>query len=172
MVGWSSRWPIRGLIGGLLLLGAGQLTVQAYRASYTHADNPRNPYVYAHTLSSLLSLVERVDALAAADPEGEKLVIQVMAKGGDYWPLPWYLRRFENVGWWGEVAEDVVVPIVIASTGFGPELELVLGETHQMAGYYGLRPSVFLQLYVERQLWGRYLEAQENRGPGGNAAGD
>jgi uncharacterized protein (TIGR03663 family) len=161
MVGWSRRWPVRLTIVGLLLLGAGQLTMQAYRASYPYADHPRNPYVYAHTLGSALRLVERVEGLAEVDPRGEGLMIKVMAKGGDYWPLPWYLRRFERVGWWGAVADDPVAPVVIASPAFAPELDLILAETHQMAGYYGLRPAVFLQLYVERELWERYLGEEE-----------
>jgi uncharacterized protein (TIGR03663 family) len=153
----SRRLPIRVGLVALVLAGAGQLTVQAYRASYTHSDNPRNPYVYAHTLGSVLGLVDRVEALALVDPRREELVIKVMAKGGDYWPLPWYLRRFERVGWWDAVAEEPAAPIVIVSPAFASELESVLGETHQMAGYYGLRPGVFLQLYVERDLWARYL---------------
>jgi predicted membrane-bound mannosyltransferase len=144
-----------------LLLGAGQLTMQAYRASYPYADHPRNPYVYAHTLESALRLVERVEGLAEVDPRGGGLMIKVMAKGGDYWPLPWYLRRFERIGWWGSVAEDPVAPVVIASPAFAPELDPILAETHQMAGYYGLRPAVFLQLYVERELWERYLGEEE-----------
>jgi predicted membrane-bound mannosyltransferase len=164
LISWSWRVPIRLMLAGLLLLGTAQLTVQAYRASYTHNDNPRNPYVYAHTLRSVLDLVERVNKLSAVDSDGNRLLIKVIARGGDYWPLPWYLRSFERVGWWGEVPEDPVAPVVIVSPGFAAELEPVLGETHQMAGYFGLRPSVFLQMYVERELWERYLAEQD---PGG-----
>jgi hypothetical protein len=36
-----------------------------------------------------------------------------------------------------------------------------LGETHQMAGYYGLRPSVFLMLFVERETWRDYLNLDD-----------
>jgi uncharacterized protein (TIGR03663 family) len=161
LVNCSRRMPVRVTVAGLLLVGTMQLTVQAYRASYTHCDNPRNPYVYAHTLRSALGLVDRVNALSAVDPSGRQLLIKVMARGGDYWPLPWYFRGFERVGWWGEVAEDPVAPVVIVSPAFASELEPILGETHQMAGYYGLRPSVFLQMYVERGLWERYLAAQD-----------
>ncbi len=172
LVGWSSRWPIRATVAGLLLVGSGHLALQAYRASYIYFDHPRNPYVYAHTLSSVLGLVERVEGLAKVDPGGEGMLIKVMARNGDYWPLPWYLRRFERIGWWGEVPEDPVAPVVIASPGFAPELESILGESHQMAGYYGLRPAVFLQLYVERALWERYLEAQERSELGEAGGGD
>ena len=166
VVGWSRWWPMRVVPAIVVLVGAVQLTVQAYRASYTYCDNSRNPYVYAHTLSSVLRLVDRVEDLARVDPREDKLLIKVMAKGGDYWPLPWYLRRFEQVGWWGEVAEDPVAPVVIASPAFAPQLEQVLGETHQMAGYFGLRPTVFLQLYVERGLWERYLTGAAGGGRG------
>jgi predicted membrane-bound mannosyltransferase len=149
---------MRWLVTGLIVAAGVQLTVQAYRASYVYIDSPRNPYVYAHTLRSVVELAERVEELARSDPRGEALLIKVMAEGGDYWPLPWYLRRFRQVGWWGEMAEDPAAPVVIASPSFAVELERSLGGTHQMAGYYGLRPAVFLQLYVERGLWDRYLK--------------
>jgi hypothetical protein len=42
-----------------------------------------------------------------------------------------------------------------------PELTERLGETHQMAGYYGLRPSVFLMLFVERETWRAYLDLED-----------
>ena len=80
LVGWSGRWPIRATVAGLLLAGAGHLGLQAYRASYVYFDNPRNPYVYAHTLSSVLGLVERVEGLAKVDPGGERMLIKVMAQ--------------------------------------------------------------------------------------------
>jgi hypothetical protein len=157
---WSRQW-MRLVMGLLLLGGSAQLAVQAYRTSYSHAENPRNPYVYAHTLSSVLGLVERVEALAPVDDREPGLEIKVMARGGDYWPLPWYFRGFARVGWWSEIAADPIAPVLIVSPGYGAELEGRLAATHVMTGYYGLRPGVFLQLYVERGLWERYLATKE-----------
>jgi predicted membrane-bound mannosyltransferase len=160
---WWARWlPLRVIMVLLLLLGSGQLGFQAYRAAIPYADSQRNPYVYAQTLESTLSLVDRVRAIARVHPEGHDMLVQVMARGGDYWPLPWYFRELGRTGWWAQVPANPVAPVVIASPGFEAQLTERLGGTHQMAGYYGLRPGVFLLLMVERETWRAYLDLDED----------
>jgi uncharacterized protein (TIGR03663 family) len=161
LVTWARWLPMRVLVTGLLLGGSAHLGVQAHRAAYEYADSRRNPYVYAQTLESTLNLVERVKGLGRVHPDGRDMLIQVMARGGDYWPLPWYLREFRRTGWWAQVPANPVAPVVIASPGFEAELSERLGATHQMAGYYGLRPAVFLMLFVERETWRAYLDLDE-----------
>jgi hypothetical protein len=71
------------------------------------------------------------------------------------WPLPWYLRKFKHVGCWESVPADPYAPIMLASA----KLQAGLDEqkTHLMVGYYELRPRVFLELYVQLDLWKAYL---------------
>jgi uncharacterized protein (TIGR03663 family) len=161
LIQWARCLPVRAAVVVLLLAGTAQLGLQAYRAAVPFADSQRNPYVYAQTLESTLTLVERVEDLARVHPQGHDMLVQVMARGGDYWPLPWYLRQFTRTGWWAQVPANAVAPVVIASPGFEAELTEQLGETHQMAGYYGLRPSVFLMLFVERETWRDYLNLDD-----------
>jgi hypothetical protein len=47
---------------------------------------------------------------------------------------------------------------VIASASL--QLQLDARGTHVMVGYFQLRPQVFLEFYVERDLWSRYLAQQ------------
>ena len=161
VVRWGRHWTWRGTVAALVLLGATHLGLQAYRASYPYADSQRNPYVYAHTLRNTLDLVDIVDELVHSGPEGLNTVVQVMARGGDYWHLPWYLRHCHRVGWYAEVPPDAAAPVLIASPEFAPALEAKLGQTHEALGYYGLRPGVFLQLHAERHLWEAFLKARE-----------
>jgi uncharacterized protein (TIGR03663 family) len=139
----------------LLLAGAGQLAAQAWQASVPFAADRRNPYVYAQTSPGLLELVEKVSGLAEVSPSKHHLRINVIAPGGEYWPLPWYFRGFDQVGWWDNLPEDPYVPVMIVSAdlkqGF-PEKE-----THPMREVFELRPGVFLKLYVESQLWQDYV---------------
>jgi uncharacterized protein (TIGR03663 family) len=162
LIQWARWLPIRVVVVALLLAGSAQLAVQAYRAAVPYADSQRNPYVYAQTLESTLMLVERVQRLAKVHPQGHAMLVQVMARGGDYWPLPWYFREFTRIGWWAQVPDNPVAPVVIASPMFEPELMERLAETHQSAGYYGLRPSVFLMLFVERETWRAYLDRDDD----------
>lgn len=157
LLGAVRAMPSRVAAAAAILVACGQLGVQAAHGSFGYAADPRNPYVYAHTSPNLLHLVRRMENLARAHPLGRSMVVKVIAAGGDYWPLPWYLRRFERVGWYSAPPEDPRASAVIASPRWAPELE-GRGMTNLVAaGHFGLRPAVFLQLRVEPDLWSAYM---------------
>jgi len=139
----------------LFLAGAGQLAAQAWQASHDYSADPGNPYVYVQTAPDILNLVDQVTALAEFSPEGHRMVVKVMADEGDYWPLPWYLRRFERIGWWAEMPPDPWAPVMIVSAKFGAALDEK--KTHRMVGIFALRPGVFFELYVDAGLWRDYM---------------
>ena len=143
-----------------LLAGAGQLAWQAWRAAIVLPADPRNPWVYAHTAPGLLDLVARIKAIAATQPQPEQTVIQVFGRGGDYWPLPWYLRGFKRVGWWPEVQSDQRAPIMVASASLNADLDEKTNKRWLMVGLFPQRPGVGLELYVEFELWKKYLAAR------------
>lgn len=146
------KWP------GVFILGlAAQLGWQAYRASHVLHSDRRNPYVYAQTAPDLLNLAPKLEAIIKSSPEGLKTVVKVIGDNGDYWPLPWYFRRFENVGWYEKMPDDPWAPIIIVSQ----KLEAALDERSEkkwvMIGYTELRPQRFLETYVELELWKRHV---------------
>jgi predicted membrane-bound mannosyltransferase len=146
------------LVALLLLVPAGQLAWQAWRASVPFAADRRNPYVYAQTLSSLIDLVERAEGIARVAPTGFDSVIKVVVPENDYWPLPWYLRRFKNVGWYDRVPDDPFAPIIILDSKLDARLDDKSNRKWIMAGLTELRPGVFLELYVELELWKKFVE--------------
>jgi hypothetical protein len=93
------------------------------------------------------------------------MLVKVIAPGSDYWPLPWYLRGFNQVGWWAEMPADPFAPMMIVSAKFHAGLDEK--KTHVMAGVFELRPGIFLELYVRSDLWRAYLDAAKAR-PEGN----
>jgi uncharacterized protein (TIGR03663 family) len=142
----------------LLLAAAGQLAVQAWQGGHRYTADRRNPCVYAQTSPNLLELTEELNALAGAHPQGRQLLVKVVAPGSDYWPLPWYLRGFTQVGWWSELPPDPFAPVMIVSTRLNADLDR--SGSHIEAGLFELRPGAFLSLYVESGLWRAYLEAK------------
>jgi uncharacterized protein (TIGR03663 family) len=110
----------------LLVESSIHLTWQAYQASYTYCADSRNPYVYAHPTEEVFTIARFAEDAARVHPDGYRMKVQVVCPGHDYWPLPWYLRKFEvnsSVYWWdgvpvsGEALNEVPpAPLVIASS--------------------------------------------------------
>ncbi|HYG35231.1 MAG TPA: flippase activity-associated protein Agl23 [Clostridia bacterium] len=144
----------------LLLAGAGHLAWLSWLTNTTYAADPRNPYIYAQTSRDIFKTIDQIEALAKVHPQGNKMLIQVMSADDDYWPLPWYLRRFEQVGWWGEIPKNPYAPVMIVSARMHANLDEK--KTHLMVGYFELRPQVLFELYVELDLWKEWLA---KRGP-------
>lgn len=155
------RWA-KWLVGALLVAAAWQLGCQAWRANGRFCADPRNPYVYAHTSPDLLNLVKRVEAIAAVHPAHRDMVIEVCANPYDTWPLPWYFRKFRNVGYWiyaGDVPMDLRPAIVIASMDQEPAVSARLGADWQ-AEFYGVRPQVLLTIRIQKDFWETFIEGR------------
>jgi hypothetical protein len=140
-----------------ILALAAQLGWQSFRASFVYSADRRNPYVYAQTVPDILNLFKKAEGIATVAPEGFQTIIKVIAKDGDYWPLPWYLRRFEKVGWYEKVPDDPFAPIVIFSKSLDARLDERSEKKWIMVGYNELRPQVFFEMYVELELWKKYV---------------
>lgn len=143
----------------LLLLGAAQLGWQAYKTSFVFQNDTHNPYIYSPTLPDADRFRTQLEALAQGHPDKFKMVIQVVSKDGYYWPLPWYLRRFnvDKIGYYTQVPETLFAPIVLASPEFDETLTPRL-KGHVMTGFVGLRSGVMFQTFVEQGLWEAYLK--------------
>jgi uncharacterized protein (TIGR03663 family) len=151
---------LRAAVAMALLAGAAHLGAQAWRAAFPFATDQRNPWVYAHTSPDLLRLVGQVSEIAAARPRAAETVIKVVGRGGDYWPLPWYLRGFRQVGFYSAMPEDPWAPLMIVNSKFDAELDEQSGKKWLIVGLFQHRPNVFFELYVELELWKRYLESR------------
>jgi uncharacterized protein (TIGR03663 family) len=168
----------------LLFDASVHLTWQAYRCNYRYYADSRNPYVYAHPTTDVFTVVQRVEEMARAlekmaqqNPDKVKMHIQVICPGKDYWPLPWYFRRFEKdiIGWWDQVDVNTPsAPLIIAS----PEVEASLTkklynltplEDRQMylflfdkPYYMWLRPKIKLVGFVRTDVW-NYFHRQQSQ---------
>jgi predicted membrane-bound mannosyltransferase len=148
-----------GIVVAAGILGlASQLAWQAWRGSFVYAADRRNPWVYAQTVPDLLNLVRKMEGIARVAPAGFGTVVKVVAPDSDYWPLPWYLRRFKQVGWFDQLPGDPYAPIVVAASKLDARLDEKSGRKWIMTGFSELRPGKFLELYVELELWKKYVE--------------
>jgi uncharacterized protein (TIGR03663 family) len=146
----------RTLMTSLIGAGALHLGIQAWLLTREFPADLRNPYVYAQTSPHEREFVARVQAIARVAPDGFATVVKVISRES-YWPLPWALREFKNVGWYDELPADPYAPIVLTSAKLDAKLDDKSEKRWIMTGYYELRPNVFLELYVERGLWEKFV---------------
>ena len=158
-----ARWiPLQVVVCGLLIVPVVHLEKQAQRANFKFSSDPRNPYVYAHTSPDFLRMVGRIKDLAALDPAGQDLYVQVLTT--DYWPLPWYLRGMTKVGYWGDVPEVVNAPLIVSAVEQEPALSPKLTSEYR-SELYGIRPEVLINLNIRKDLWDRFMASRQQVQP-------
>jgi uncharacterized protein (TIGR03663 family) len=113
-------------------------------------------YVYAHTRRETLALVDEIERIARSSREGGNLGITIVSP--DYWPLPWYLRDYTRVGYFGRMTSSTE-PVIVASESQRAEVQAMFGDRYQLvnsglnpAGSYPLRPGVELLILMRRDL--------------------
>jgi uncharacterized protein (TIGR03663 family) len=119
-------------------------------------DNPYYVYVYAHTRRETLKLIDEINQLAQRTHQGTETGITIVSP--EYWPLPWYLRDYKRVGYYGHITPSTE-PIIIARQDQAAEIQATFGDRYQQvhsgfntAGSFPLRPGVDLLLYTQREL--------------------
>ncbi len=154
---WAQSSASKIAVTVVLLIGTTHLSREAWQAGITYAADRRNPYVYAQTSPDLRQLAQRAEAIAKVAPAGFETVIKTIVPGADYWPLPWSLRKFKHVGWYESLPEDPFAPIIIVSSTLNARLDEKSDKKWIMAGFTELRPGKFLELYVELELWKKFV---------------
>ena len=146
----------------VLLFAAGcvHLGVQTYESESKYFADPRNPYVYAHTSTAMLQIGQRAEDIARIHPEGNAMLIKIIQPDRDYWPIPWYLRRLERVGYWDEIPENADAAMIVADPGLHERLEASLGDEY-VQETRSLRPGVLRTIYIEKGAWEAFLETRK-----------
>jgi uncharacterized protein (TIGR03663 family) len=142
------------------------LGIQSWRANFVYPADPRNPYVYAQTSPDFLKLVRRVEEIASHHPEQRSILVKVIAGPYETWPLPWYLRSFDRVGYWTsaeEAGEPGSPPLIVTSAEEAAKLEAALN-TMYLSEYYELRPGLLLALHVREDVWESVFRRPESSG--------
>ncbi len=120
---------------------------QSVQLSFFRYDDDRYVYPYVQTRRGFLNLVAEINQLAATRG-GMQTPVAVLTP--DYWPLPWYLRDYRKVAYFGK-ATPTDSPIVIGSFAQIVELQRLLAGRYRLVDGYSLRPGVDLVLYVANQ---------------------
>ncbi len=146
------RWV--GLAVGMTALVS--MPTQAVAVNLRLANDDRNPLRYAHPTRDVVRLGRYVERLAAVHPDGRRMLVQVISR--NCWPLPWYLRRLERVGYWEQVPAELPAPVVIVDAALADAVARERPE--DVSSYYGLRRDQVMVVFVRRALWERFAASQ------------
>jgi len=161
---WARFRLAKIILGALLAAGILHLGWQTYQLNFKYDADYSNPYVYAHTDKDFYRLVDGIKNVTSYWPEGKNTYIEVVCPGSDYWPLPWYLRDFAQVGYSDHFDFSLPAGALIVSM---PEMETDLlkklydipppGQRNMYIPFFDhgvwLRPGVEIDLYVRKDVW-------------------
>lgn len=135
----------------LLLAGIAHQTQLSIHASGRFANDARNPYAYVPTSKDAEALETWLNDLAAQQDDQKLSPIAVV--GNEYWPLPWYLRKFDKIGYWPEPHGQMQrYPIVFAMPAQAGVTDLILQDSHVRLPR-GLRANLAVILYLRNDIW-------------------
>ncbi len=157
--GGASR-ILYGLLILLVVAGTAHHARQTYLGTTTYRADVRNPYVYAHTATALENkLVALIEDCTALHKDGHAMRIDLMKPNGDYWPLPWYLRKHTQVGYWVKPPPEITADIIITDNATRDYVLGEVGNRYKVLNH-SLRPEVNLYTFIENDLWEAYIETR------------
>jgi uncharacterized protein (TIGR03663 family) len=140
----------------LLFTGIADQTRLSIHASGRLANDARNPYSYVPTSKDAEALETWLDDLAAQQSYQQLSPIAVV--GNEYWPLPWYLRKFDKIAYWPEPNDQMQsYPIIFAMPSQVAAADLQLQNSHVPLPR-GLRSNVAIILYLRNDIWDQWTK--------------
>ena len=121
------------------------LLYQSYSYNFKNESNPANPYVYSHPTDDIFKIEKKIYNMVNVLKNKKEFSIFIIATDHDYWPLPWYFRGIENIGYWDHIPKEVnLASIVIIPSS----LETNLAEKFYDEGKQGIQ-SLLIPLFNE-----------------------
>lgn len=144
------------------------LSVQIYLTSYKYPSNTANPYTYSQPQSDLVNAIRTIEKITGPLEKGSEVYMSVTAPGHEYWPLPWYLRKYRHVAWSDTIRHDIYqFPIILVTPDYESELVKYLYEIPPpgkrdlyiplFTDKVELRPNLELHGYIKKDLYDTYL---------------
>ncbi|MFO1492327.1 MAG: hypothetical protein U1F87_15800 [Kiritimatiellia bacterium] len=121
------------------------------RVTGRYASDERNPYAYTHPTRDIVDGCRTLVRLA--EQSARPVTVHVLAD--EYWPIPWYLRSLDRVGYWdsAQPAGDADVWILDDAAAAAWE-SVARPPVHERV--HGLRPGLMLHFKYKEQIWSNF----------------
>jgi uncharacterized protein (TIGR03663 family) len=141
----AKRLGNRAAIPVVCVMGALTSTLIAHdtwQRVFAHPADENNLYAYAHTSEDVLGLSAEISDLARQNGIASPSIAVIAS---DPWPLPWYLRRFSQVGFWQPGQQPGEADFYITSTDVADQYADRLRS--YSPDFFGMRPGVLILLW-------------------------
>jgi uncharacterized protein (TIGR03663 family) len=135
----AGRWVV--VVAGAFLLAL--LALETKVLVFDRPADEKNPLAYAHTSEDLLGLAPRLGQLVAENNLKQPRIAVVAA---DPWPLPWYLRKFAQVGYWQPGQDTGPATFFITPSDLPDSLTAPFKDFRPE--FFGARPGVLFILWI------------------------
>jgi uncharacterized protein (TIGR03663 family) len=141
----------------ICLLAALSGWIQSKAAISRFSNDARNPYAYVPTTRD----VTRLSAWLAGLSEQDEADFSIAVIGTGYWPLPWYLREFEKVGYWANIEHHHVDhPILLVMPALFDEADEAFKLSHTSVPR-GLRDNHPMMVFIRNDVWDSWMKESE-----------
>lgn len=137
-----TNFSIRAILTAGVLAAAVLIARDTRERVFVHPFEETNPYAYAHTSEDLLGLPAEIEELARQDAIANPRIAVIAA---DPWPLPWYLRKFPETGFWQPGQQVGATDFYITSTNAAGQYSDQLQNFRPE--FFGVRPGVLIILW-------------------------
>lgn len=154
---WKLRRSKAFILLSLLMLV--DLTRQASLINAEHfCVTDKNPYAYVQPYYDVEHLSHRIHQLAKLDGREHDMPIHFLTS--DYWPMPWYLKSFDKIGYWErkEPTLDFSQCPVVITTPDRTHLIAKLEKTHT-SEFRGRMPGYNYLVFYKNELWNQFHES-------------
>jgi uncharacterized protein (TIGR03663 family) len=135
-------FSIRTILVAGLSTAAVLIMADTWERVFLHPFDEPNPYAYVHTSDDLFRLPVEIEQLAREEAIMNPRIDVIAA---DPWPLPWYLRRFSETGFWQPGQQVGTADFYITSTEAATQYADELKNFHPE--FFGVRPGVLIILW-------------------------
>ncbi|UWZ81913.1 flippase activity-associated protein Agl23 [Occallatibacter riparius] len=131
------------LPGALAVIAAVLIAHDTRQRVFLHAADEANPYAYAHTTEDILGLEAEIHDLAHKSGIARPRIAVIAS---DPWPLPWYLRQFDQVGFYQPGQQVPDADFYITSNEASQQYTDQLRDLRP--DFFGVRPNVLILLWI------------------------
>ena len=124
--------------------------------------DPRNPFIYTHTVRDFGNLVKRVEDCAKISEYGSDIPAAFVTANSP-WPAPWYLRNYRNVGYWpSQLPKDLdVYEIIVCDAPMEDAVSKSIDKSKYASEFFGLRKNLILTVYIKKELFDTLIEGKK-----------